>query len=47
MLVVWESREIWEVRRMIVTEHEAPIGTLVMIGIHITLNTALDIDEFS
>jgi hypothetical protein len=47
MFVVRECRQVREVRRVIVAEDESVVRTLVVIGIHVTLNAMLNIDELS
>jgi hypothetical protein len=45
MFVVRESRQGWEVRRVVVAKDKGTVWSLVMISIHIALNVVLNIDK--
>jgi hypothetical protein len=47
VLVVRECGQGGEVRRVVIAEDESAVTALVVIGIHKTLNTTLNIDKLS
>jgi hypothetical protein len=47
MFMVREGRQGGEVRCVVIAEDESAVGTLVVIGVHVTLSTMLNIDKLS
>ena len=47
MFMVREGRQGGEVRCVVIAEDESVVRTLVVIGVHVALNTMLNIDKLS